>query len=51
MKKKIIIFAIVDSIGQVWGLAPSKIQARKQIAWHLPKNNAYQIDVRLVYTE
>ena len=39
-----LIFFITDAQGTVWGLAPSKIQARRQINWFLPRDNKYSIE-------
>lgn len=38
------IFIIKDSNDLVWGIAPSKLDARIQMQWHLPKNNSYKIE-------
>lgn len=48
--KNIIIFLIVDEKGFVWGLAPSKVQARVQIAWFLPKGGNYSIEPAIAAT-
>lgn len=39
-----LIFFIKDDSGVVWGVAPSTIQARRQIMWFLPKGQTYYID-------
>lgn len=44
------IFIIRDGEGVVWGVAPTKIDARIQIQWHLPKNSSYKIECEL-YSE
>jgi len=41
--KKKVVFIIQDDKGFVWGMAPTKIQARKQIAWFLPRRAKYII--------
>jgi len=41
------VFIIKDQSDEVWGIAPSVIQARKQIAWFLPKGLKYSIDYAL----
>jgi hypothetical protein len=43
-----LIFFILDEKGFAWGIAPSKVQARVQIAWFLPKGNQYRIDPQVV---
>ena len=42
-----IVFIITDQFNEVWGIAPSIIQARKQISWFLPKGLEYSIDYAL----
>jgi len=37
------IFVIVDDRDLVWGIAPTFIQAKRQISWFLPKNAVYNI--------
>lgn len=39
------LFIIKDIKGEVWGLAQSKSQAKKQIRWFLPKSNEYVVDI------
>jgi hypothetical protein len=39
-----LVFFIKDEKQVVWGIAPSMVQARRQIAWFLPKGNKYSID-------
>ena len=43
-------FLITDDEDVVWGIAPTKLEARKQISWHLPKGNIYKIE-SIWYTE
>jgi hypothetical protein len=49
--KQIIVFVIKDSQNNIWGVAPSKLQARVQIAWHLPKNGSYRIEPQVSYAK
>jgi hypothetical protein len=39
-----LIFLIKDQKDVVWGIAPSELQAKIQIQWHLPKGNSYKIE-------
>lgn len=39
-----LIYFIKDSKDEVWGVAPNKIEAIKQINWFLPKGNIYKIE-------
>jgi len=48
--RQIVIFVITDSVGFVWGVAPSKVQARKQIAWFLPRGYNYRVEPQIAYT-
>jgi len=41
------VFIIKDQFDEVWGIAPSVTQAKKQIAWFLPKGLEYSIDYLL----
>jgi|GEM_PF-6360074 hypothetical protein len=48
MNRKIdVVFVISDQFGEVWGVAPSATQARKQIVWFLPKGLEYTVDYLL----
>jgi hypothetical protein len=44
-KRKCMIFIIKDETGSVWGVAPSMVQARRQIAWFLPRGNKFVVEV------
>jgi hypothetical protein len=49
MKNKAsVMFFIKDDKDNVWGIAPSKLEAIKQINWFLPKENNYIIDKQIV---
>jgi hypothetical protein len=39
------VFVISDQDDVVWGVAPSKLAAKIQIQWHLPKHNNYSVEV------
>lgn len=50
MKTKLI-FVITDRYGVGYGLAPSKVQARRQIQWFLPKGIEYTIQPVIIHTQ
>lgn len=37
-------FIISDKTNLVWGIAPTKLEAKKQARWFLPKDNIYKIE-------
>ncbi len=41
-------FVITDETGHVWGMAPTKIQARRQIAWFLPRELKLSITIQVI---
>jgi hypothetical protein len=43
-----VIFWIKDPNGQVWSMALTKLEARIQMAWFLPKGIKYHIDVGVI---
>jgi len=47
MKKQFYIFVIKDSFGEVFGIAPTKLEAKKQANWFLPRNK-YSIEPMFV---
>jgi hypothetical protein len=42
--KQMIIFLITNETGKGFSLAPTKLAAKTQIAWFLPKQNKYIIE-------
>jgi hypothetical protein len=44
-----VVYFIVDRMGFAWGIAPSKVQARKQMAWFLPRGIKYSIETVVTY--
>lgn len=46
--KNKVIFVIKDEVGFVWGLAPTKVQAQKQIRWFLPRGGKYIIEPQVI---
>lgn len=43
-----LIFLIKDNTGTTWGISPTKLDARINIAWFLPKGNKYVIEPCLI---
>ena len=42
--KKLLVFMIVDDMNVGWGVAPTKLDARQQMAWFLPHGKKYHIE-------
>jgi hypothetical protein len=49
--KTSLIFFIKDDKNFVWGVAPSKIQARRQIRWFLPRGLNLYIEPQVVFNK
>ena len=47
--KAYITYFVVDRMGFAWGVAPTKVQARRQMAWFLPKGIEYKIETVITY--
>jgi hypothetical protein len=43
-----LVFLIKDPNGRAWGIAPSKIEARVQAAWFLPRGIKYTIEPAVI---
>ena len=43
-----LIFIIMDDMKVVWGIAPSIIQAKRQIKWFLPRHLKYTIEHQII---
>lgn len=41
--RQTLIFLIVDEQGFSWSIAPTKLDARTQIKWFLPRGKSYKI--------
>jgi len=51
MRNQFYIFIIKDASDEVWGIAPTKIEAKKQAQWFLPKENQYYIEPTFINME
>lgn len=45
------VFFIKDEQGNVWGMSPTIVQAKRQIAWFLPRRYKYIIESQLIFNE
>jgi len=43
-----LVFIIKDASGNAWGISPTKLDARINIAWFLPRDNKYYIEPTLI---
>lgn len=48
--RQLVVFLIFDEANNPCGVASSRLQARVQIAWHLPKGKSYRIEPKVTYT-